>query len=300
MDIKSLEISMEQPIYSSLGEIFEKAGLTEDEKGAYLRNKQYCEYWLLRSKRGYHQSFDDSPNFIQRLARVIICLESDLVEGNKKQKLKELFGNAPVHKVYKAKNGVRSTQKSSSIQDTYFELLILSFFVNHGFRIELIKSKKHGQRIPEFFAIQGDIKLAVEAKNIDIDKILDSILGDVFIEGIDHVQTKVEKEKGYTKIKAQIENNYRNAIGKFEHLNSAEQYIIFMSIHCPVNVLGALTRDYFNQLQGQWAALKYENFLGVIVLEDNKTVFFKNPNCRSEANGILENLGITDFHKFQP
>ncbi len=79
---------MEEPIYSSLDEVFEKADLTKVEREAFIRNKSYCEYWLLRSKRGYHLSFNsEEANFIKQLARVINCLESDLVLGDKKQKI---------------------------------------------------------------------------------------------------------------------------------------------------------------------------------------------------------------------
>lgn len=158
---------MEKPIYSSLYELFDKAELSEIEKQAFLRNKKYCEYWLLRSKRGYHQSNDSKkPNFIKKLARVINHLESDSVkEGAKTQKIKEMFGYgknniSPIHKVtpiepdtnLNVESGCCSRKNSSILENTYFELLILSFFVEHGFEIELLSNKEKGKRIPEFIA----------------------------------------------------------------------------------------------------------------------------------------------------
>lgn len=192
MDAENFQTMMEEPIYSSLVELFDKAELSEREKQAFLRNKKYCEYWLLRSKRGYHQSLNpEKPNFIKKLARVINHLESDLVTGAKKQKIKEMFApRSPIHKVTKTEISCRSEQNSPILENTYFELLILSFFVERGFNIELIRNKEYGTRIPEFIASKNGIKLSVEAKNLNVDNIMNNIFGDSFEDGIDHHRTQ--------------------------------------------------------------------------------------------------------------
>ena len=90
MEIEHFKNSMEEPNYSSLDEIFDKANLNGTEKEVFLRHKKYCEYWLLRSKGLDHKSFNSGvPNFIQQLARVIRDLESGSVEGAKIQKIKD-------------------------------------------------------------------------------------------------------------------------------------------------------------------------------------------------------------------
>ena len=302
MDLESLKENSELELYSSLDEIFQKADLTQLERDAFTRNQKYCEYWLLRSKAGYHQSFEPGhTNFIKRLAAVITHLESDSVKGNKKQKIKELFGyGSPIHRVYKTNNGFRTTQNSPILESTYYELKILSFFINGGFKIELIKTKVAGQKIPEFIAIKDDVKISVEAKNLNVDSILDNIFGDSFIDGIDHRRTRAEEDKGLEGIRSQILRNYENAIEKYKHINPDEHYIIFMYIYDSLNCIGAPAADYLNSLQASWSKGEYDNFLGIVIPESDKTVFIYNKHSYHGAFNLLGKVGLSDFHNYVP
>lgn len=302
MDIESLKESSERKLYSSLDEVFQKADLTLPERDAFIRNQKYCEYWLLRSKAGYHQSFAPShTNFIKRLAAVITHLESSSVKGNKKQKIKELFGyGSPIHRVYKTKNGLRTTQNSPTLDNTYFELKILSFFIDMGFKIELIKAKIKGKKIPEFVATKDDVKMSVEAKNLNIDSILDNIFGDSFIDGIDYRRTRAENDKGLEAIRSQIQRNYENAIGKYEHTNHNEHFIIFMHIYDSLNHIGTPAIDYLNSLQASWSKGKYDNFLGIVIPERDKTVLIYNKHGNPDAFSLLGKAELSDFHNYVP
>ncbi|MFT5719990.1 MAG: hypothetical protein ACI9W6_000279 [Motiliproteus sp.] len=299
MDLVSLKIDLEKPLYSSLEEIFEKANLNEAEKGVFLRNIKYCEYWLLRSKAGCHQSFsEDTPNFIKRLAAVIYHLESDLVKGEKKKKIKDLFGyGSPIHRVYKTKNGVRSTQNSPTVENTYFELLILSFFIRNGFCIEMLKPRSTGQKNPEFIAIKDGVKISVEAKNLNIDSILDNMHGDVFVDGINHKRSEAEREKGYEKIKKQIQKNYNNAMSKYVDTDISENYIVFMYIYYNNNLIGLPAVSYLNSLQASWDSVNYERFLGLVIPEGERTIYI---NHLSADHIFLESLDIINFHNYVP
>lgn len=302
MDINSLKILMEKPTYSSLSELFDMAELTEVEKEAFIRNKKYCEYWLLRSKRGCHQSFNsDFPNFIKRLARVINHLESDSVTGDKKQKIKEMFGaGSPVHRVYKTKNGCRATQNSPILESTYFELLILSFFVAQGFKVELIKSRGTGKRIPEFVASKNGLKFSVEAKQIEIDSLLDNIFGDAFTDSNYSHRTKPDQEKSCERIKAQIEKRYESAIEKYKDINEDENYIVFMSIYYNLSFIGTPAINFLNSIQSSWAGQNLASFVGLVLAEEKQTLFMKNQECNQEALCEVNRLNIECFHKFVP
>ena len=302
MELKTLKSMMEEPIYSSLDEVFDKADLTEVEREAFVRNKSYCEYWLLRSKRGYHRSFDsEETNFIKRLARVINCLESDLVSGDKKQKIKELFGvGQPVHRVYKTKNGCRSTQNSPILENTYFELVILSFFVERGYNVELVKSSEPGKRIPKFIVSLNSSKLSVEAKKVNVDSIMDNIFGDSFIDGIDHCRSQAEQEKGYKRIKSQIEKRYEDAMDKYKHINPSEQYIIFMSVYYNNSHIGIPAINFLNSLQSHWADQELNGFAGLVIPEDKQTIFIQNNQCSKDLLHELSSLRIEDFHNYVP
>ena len=302
MDLASLKENLERKLYSSLDDIFDKADLTPSERNVFLRNQKYCEHWLLRSKAGYHQSFaPDHTNFIKRLAAVITCLESESVKGDKKQKIRELFGyKSPIHRVYKTKNGIRSTQNSQTLENTYFELEIMSFFVDCGFEIELVKARTEGQKIPEFIASKKDVKISVEAKNLNIDSVLDNFHGDSFIDGINHKRTQKEIDKGLEGIRSQIQRNYENAIGKYEHINPDEHYIIFMYIYDSLNCIGPPAVDYLNSLQTSWSEGHYDKFLGIVIPERNKTVFIQNKYSSPNVFSLLGKIGVADFHNYVP
>lgn len=293
---------MEKPIYLSLSELFDMADLTEVERDAFLRNKKHCEYWLLRSKRGYHQSFNPAlPNFIKRLARVINHLESDSVTGDKKQKIKEMFSvGSPVHRVYKTKNGCRATQNSPILENTYFELLILSFLVEQGIEIELVKFRGTGKRIPEFVASMGGLKLSVEAKQIEIDSLLDNIFGDSFTDDNYSRRSKAEQEKGYERIKAQIEKRYESAIAKYKHISEDENYIVFMSIYYNLSFIGTPAINFLNSLQSSWAGQGLVKFAGLVIPEEKQTYFIKNQECNQEVLREVNRLNFDNFHNYVP
>lgn len=293
---------MESPIYSSLNELFDMANLTEVEKEAFLRNKKYCEYWLLRSKRGYHQSFTPSlPNFIKRIARVINHLESDSVSGDKKQKIKEMFSvGSTVHRVFKTKTGCRSKQNSPILENTYFELLILSFLVEQSFEIELVKSRGTGRRIPEFVATNGALKLSVEAKQIEIDSLLDNIFGDSFTDDNFSSRSIAEQAKGYEKAKFQIEKRYESAISKYKHINEDENYIVFMSIYNNFSLIGSPAINYLNSLQTSWIGQNLVKFVGLVIPDEKQTFFIKNKECNQVVLREVNRLNFERFHEYVP
>lgn len=302
MNSENFQTMMEEPIYTSLSELFEKAELSEIEKEAFLRNKKYCEYWLLRSKRGYHKNINpEKPNFIKKLARVINYLESDLVKGAKKQKIKEMFApKSPIHKVTQTEVSCRSEKNSPILENIYFELLILSFFIERGFTIELISNKIYGRRIPEFIASKKGIKLSVEAKNMNVANIMNNIFGDSFEDGINHYRTQKEQEKGYKKIKCQIEKRYKDAIDKYNHINSDEQYIIFMSIYFNNHFIGKSSINYINSLQEKWIGKKLRNFVGLVIPEEQRTLFIKNREADENIVHKLTEYGLEEFHTYVP
>lgn len=302
MDADTFQIMIEEPIYTSLVELFAKAELSEIERQAFLRNKKYCEYWLLRSKRGYHQSFNpEKPNFIKKLARVINHLKSDLVKGAKKQKIKEMFApRSPIHKVTQTEVSCRSERNSSILENTYFELLILSFFVERGFEIELKSNKEHGKRIPEFIASKNGINLSVEAKNLNVDNIMNNIFGNSFEDGIDHHRTQYEQVKGYEKIKSQIEKRYKDAMDKYNHINSDEQYIVFMSIYFNNHFIGKPAINYINSLQEKWIGHELRNFVGLVIPEEQQTLFIKNYDSHENVVHKLTAYGLEEFHTYVP
>lgn len=303
MEIDKLKLMMETPIYSSLAEIFDRAKLSDDEKDAFLRNKSSCEYWLLRSKIWYHKSFSPNaaPNFIKCLARVLNYLESEMVSGKKKKKIREMFGKgSPVHNVSTDKNGVRSKQNSNILENTYFELLILSFFVVRNFRVNLIDSKGHGKRISEFIVSMDGIKLSVEAKVIDTEKILDKIFGDVFVDGIDHQRSETEQQKGFEAIKSQIETRYEDAMDKYQYLDQDEHYIVFVDIYSNNNRLGQPAIRYLNSLQSSWVGQDLKKFVGVVIPEEERTIFLHNVQCDEGVIRMVEEAGVEKFHEFIP
>lgn len=132
MDLESLKLDMEKPIYSSLDEVYKKAELNDSEIEVFNRNRKYCEYWLLRSKNQYHQSFNnDTPNFIKRLAAVINHLESPLVSGQKYKKLKELFAvGKSIHTVQETSNGYRTKQHPQYLKIHILNCLFYHFLLN--------------------------------------------------------------------------------------------------------------------------------------------------------------------------
>ncbi len=209
MDLKQFKKEREQPIYSNLSDLYDTASLNLEERAIFDKYKNTCEYWLLRSKRPASYSFNKHPSFIQCLARVLINLQSKKVTGKKEQLVKEMFGDKKIHRVYPTKNGVRSTISSNKVFNTFFELKIMSFFLEHNFEIVLSNATIKGVKIPEFVAKKGSLHINVEAKYLDIDKVLDHIYGDTFIEGIDFKATQETRDIGDKKTQSSIEKTMR-------------------------------------------------------------------------------------------
>ena len=302
MDINKFKESRERQIHNSLDELFEKANLSEIEKEIYIKYQNYCEYWLLRTKVQLSEPFNSNENnFIKLLAIVLLNLHSNNVSGAKGKLVRKMFSDKTVHKVYETKGGgVRSTKNSSNIENSYFELEILSYFLKYRFKIELPSDKISGKKIPEFVAVKNGIRINVEAKKLDYEKILDNIHGDCFTLGFDKRLSKIDKEKGSLKILDQFKRNYRSAIGKYKETNENEYFIIFIQTHYKLEYLGKNTIDYMNNLRNDWIKDDYNRLIGVVLPDSEKTIFIKNKICDFKAIQEIESTNINDFHNYYP
>lgn len=306
MDLDRFSSWCEEQIYNDLEEVYKKANLTELEKSIFNKYKKYnIENWLLRAKNGYFKSGafieqnDEFPNFIQLLARALINLDSPKVSGAKVKFIKEMFGDKTIHKCQEIEKGhFRSEIISNIIENKYFELRLMSFFIENMFEIELCSSKIKGKKIPEFVAIKNNLRINVEAKKMDEDKIADNIFGNHFIEGIDYNPTAIELEKGYGKIKAALENNYEKALLKFYDIPSTEFFVIFISVYFKLEFMGQQTIDYLNSIPDKWNTSRYNNLAGVVLLDQYKTYFLENKNCKLRLSKDIKN--ITFLHEYEP
>ncbi|MBI9046987.1 MAG: hypothetical protein JEZ06_21045 [Anaerolineaceae bacterium] len=298
MDLNSFSSGIEKPIYDNIEELFDAAQLNSSERAIFSKFKAYCEYWLLRSKKPYSRSYDNKPNFIQDLARVLINLQSQRVIGPKDHYVKEMFSDKKVHKIIETKTGFRSTKNSNKVFNTYFELEIMSFFLENGFNIELSVARSSGQKIPEFVATKNEMRLNIEAKKLDVENIKDNIFGDKFINGIDHKQTDDELKKGYERIFGAFQRNYENALEKYYMIPDNEYFVLFISSYYKIALMGQQTINYFNNLQTEWKDEKYGNFVGVILPDSEKTYYIKNKICDLEITDYVSK--IKDFHCYFP
>lgn len=298
MNLKEFTKNIEKPIYKNLEELYDIAELNFIEREIFNKYKKECEYWLLRSKKQFSENINDSTNFIKNLAQVLINLQSPKVTGQKNNLIKEMFGDKKVHRCYETKNGLRSTINSNKIFNTYFELRIMSFFLENNFDIKLSNSKEKGIKIPEFVASKKEFHLNVEAKQLDVDKIMDHIFGSIFINGIGYKYTKHERERGYEAIKATVKRNYDNALQKFDVIPKNEYFILFFSANYSISVMGKAVVDYLNNISSEWKNSKYNNLLGIIVEDQDNTYFFRNDNSNLNLENYLS--GISNFHTYTP
>jgi len=301
MNIDNIKKTIEKPIYSSLEELFTEAKLERKEMDIFLKYKKYCAYWLLRSKHSYSKSFDNHiPNFIQLLARGLINLDSDNVTGAKDKFLKEMFSDKTVHRVYKTKNGIRTTKNSPIIENKYFELEIMSYFLENDFYIELSESKILGQKIPEFKAIKGSSVCNIEAKKLNFESVHDNIFGDKVLYGVDYHPSASKKSEGYKRIMKQFSRNYEDALLKYYDTPNNEYFIIFMYAYYRLDLLGPYAINYINQLSNTWKEKKYNNLVGVVITDSQKTYLLFNKNCPINISESLNKIPLANFNKFLP
>lgn len=299
MDIERFKEDIEKPIFASLEDVFQEAGLNEEEKSVYIKYKKYCKYWLLRAKRNNIDNWGQGgDNFITKLARALIVLDSDRVEGSKTSFVKVMFSDKTVHRVIETKNGVRSTKNSVIVATKFFELDILSYFVFNGFKIFLIESQKSGQKIPEFKAVKDGITINVEAKKLDQDSVMNNIFGDGMIEKIGYKHTKEKLDEGYKRIERQFARNYEDAIGKLSDIENGEYYIIFMYAYYRVDYTGKYLVSYINNLYSDMSS--YKNLIGVVIPDTLRTYFLKNITCNIELERYLTEYPIGNYNIFSP
>ena len=209
-----------------------------------------------------------------------------------------MFSDKTVHRQYDTKNGTKITINSNKVFNTYFELEILSFLLENGLDIELCSSKGNVKKIPEFVGIKDGIRINVEAKNLDKDKIMDHIFGDKFVEGFDYRPTEGDIAKGYVKIKNMLESNYENAIQKYKIIPTDEYFVLFISSYYKVSHLGPESIKYLNALPTSWSQNSFENLIGIVLPEEGKTYFVKNENCNIELEEVIPD--VLNFHDFFP
>lgn len=302
MDKNEFKESQERQIHKSLSELFEKANLIKKEQEILLKYKKDCEYWLLRSKIQFSQSFGPSDtNFIKQIAIVLINLQSDKVYGAKNLLIKKMFADNSVHRFKETKGGgIRSTINSPIIFNTYYELEILSFFLKNNFKIYLASDKKIGVKIPEFVAEKDNIRINVEAKSLDADSIGNSIFGDFFITGINHKQSKEELEKGYIRILDQLKRNYKSAIEKYNEIETHEYFIVFINPNYRIQALGRPSIDFLNRLIEDWKHDRYKRLIGVVIHDSDDTYFIENKYCEPIVIQKIKEMDISEYHKYIP
>ncbi|WP_319481524.1 hypothetical protein [uncultured Draconibacterium sp.] len=298
MELSKFKKDSERQIHKSFNELFDKAKLSQKERDIYYRYRDYCEYWLLRSKLQYSQS--EGQNFLKRLAIVLINLQSKNVSGPKDSVVKQMFGDKSVHRCYPTKNGLRSTKNSNIIENTYFELEILSFFLLNNFDIQLANDNIKGKKIPEFKAELNGAIINIEAKQLDVEKIMDNIFGDGFTSGINSKLSEKELDSGYKRIFSQFERNYSSAISKYLEIEPGEYFIIFLSAYYRIDYLGKYAINFLNDLPKQWTDNNYNNLVGIVIPDSEKTYFIQNRLCDNSIIETLLELGINDFHKYIP
>lgn len=129
---------------------------------------------------------------------------------------------------------------------------------------------------------------------------MDNIFGDSFKGDIDYHRTESEQEEGYENVKKQIENRYEDAIDKYNYINSDEQYIIFMSIYFNNHFIGRPAINYINYLHEKWIGQEFRNFVGLVIPEDEQTLFIKNQNADENIVKKLSKYGLEEFHEYVP
>lgn len=300
MEKKELLKNMEKPHFKTIEEVFDNSDLTEDEKNIFKRYEKYCKYWLLRIKADLlKSSYQHEDSFLKKIAICLIKLHSENVFGSKKIFVKEMFGNKKVHRVYKTANGgVRSTINSNIISNKYFELDILSYFIDNDFQIYLAESKEIGQKIPEFKALKNNISINVEAKRLDQEKIMDNIFGDRMTFGIDYNFSKEEIDKGLKRIKEQFYRNFNSALIKMNSVPNDEYFLVFIYVYYRLDFTGKYLIDYLNNITKELT--KYKNLVGLVIPDSEKTYYFKNPLCQIEIEDMLNNYSLDYYHSYKP
>lgn len=300
MNKKDLIENVEKPLYHTIEEVFENSDLSEEEKSIFREYEKYCKYWLLRIKNDQLRSiYQNEKSFLKKIAIALIKLHSKNVIGSKSNFIKEMFGDKAVHRVYETKNGgLRSTINSNIIANKYFELDILSYFIDNGFKVLLSESKFEGQKIPEFKAIKNDISINVEAKRLDQEKVMDNIFGDRMVYGIDYKFTDKEKDKGFKRIESQFSRNLLSAFSKMENVPKDEFYLIFIYVYYRVDYAGKYIIDYINNVSEELS--KYSNLLGLVIPDSNNTYHIKNPSCKLDYEKLFSKHSMNLYHLYTP
>lgn len=87
---------------------------------------------------------------------------------------------------------------------------------------------------------------------------------------------------------------------KYNHINSDEQYIIFMSIYFNNHFIGKPAINYINSLQEKWVEHKLRNFVGLVIPEEQRTLFIKNQEADENIALKLTDYGLKEFHTYVP
>lgn len=308
---------VEKPRFSSLSELFDRTNLNEDEKDIFQKHKKDCEYFLLRAREDFIESHGDNPSYLQGLAKRLILLDSDKVTGPKKAFIKEMF-SLPNKQMYEVavtqqrnpKTGIEigkttsCTLNCNSLFNKDFELEILAFFIDNGFTIELFGRKNEqgkNEKGPEFIALKKELKIGIEAKNLDHNIIADRIFGDKK-SAFDYERRCKEKDErhpqnGPQKIQQQFMKNYDSAMSKFDNIDDGTYSLIFISTNYQINHISGF-QNFLEELQNDWT--DESSLIGIAIPELYSTTFLQNKECDLDINTYLPHKKMDRFRASQP
>ncbi len=312
------EIALDKPIWNSLGDVYERAGLSQDETAALDEYNSITKYHLLRFKHPMVTGFR-GPSLVRRLAGYLRFFNSEAVrntDGNEPPRrtfIKEMFNDTKTHHCSvraverQLSSGVieKGTAFSSRVWSTVFwdklaELQVLTFFCANGYTVELPARKAKGKQ-PEFFIQAGETKLGVEVKNLNCDVVLDHVFGDFdfFVEQMRNEShwiggKNVALPKDYRKIVGMIERQYKAAAQKF----SVKEGLIFIYVPWDSNVLGKYFEKWVNTLLLSWRNGEDLRVAGLVFVFDRTTIFLENPcNLILKEGLCFDQISLEDIKK---
>jgi len=161
----------------TLSEIYDLALLTEIEKKEIDKYKDILAPKLFDNANSWLASSYEirKHNHIKKIAGILVkCSNGNLV-GDIRCFLKIMFSDAMDYSYRLKSDGFTLGPKSNQFFDIFFELILIDFFLERNYKIDLAKTKLSNGKKAEFWIEDTTLGTYIEAKNVNSDK-LDHII----------------------------------------------------------------------------------------------------------------------------
>ena len=289
-----LEAMKARPPFGAFDEACARARLT-DKQSAILREYLGPEEQERVRLYGYPWTLASSgESILARIANGLILWDRCTVTGPKRRFVQNMFGlHVEPHARAVRTDGFHITRRSQEFYSKLFEMEVISLFLVNGFAVALLDEAG-----PECIATRASLSVAVEAKLLDTDALLDTVFRHPPVPTREYVErlaanpihSRTPEEQA--RLAEQFFRNFDRAIEQSTTV-SADVAVMFIRVNWPLDDLGV--EDGLARRTEEWVGSRRSNLAGAVVCDAAEARLIHNPCCSVSLDDLFPAVAPSDL-----